>query len=183
MTATAIRWVSRGLAVWLLSVLCPFTVEAMPPGGSASWPKTFYDEFAGTSIDTSKWGYGTLPWSSGRYHKAEYSSYIMPEDSYVTNGLLVLRCRHASGSEFGGYPCSEGMVHSKGFKPSDREELPVKREITIDAIENFLGRIVSGNPENAIERSVLSTCVGLLGREAIYTGREVTWQSYVGPLI
>ena len=45
------------------------------------------------------------------------------------------------------------------------------------------GQIVGGNPENAIERSALSTCVGLLGREAIYTGRDVTWQSYVGPMI
>ena len=53
-----------------------FMADATPPGGSASWPKTFYDEFTGTSIDGTKWGYGTLPWSSGRYHKAEYSSYI-----------------------------------------------------------------------------------------------------------
>jgi autotransporter-associated beta strand protein len=114
MSERAIRWVRQGLIVWHLSLLCSTAVRAAPPGGSASWPKTFYDEFSGTSIDTAKWGYGTLPWSSGRYHKAEYSSYIMPEDSYVTNGLLVLRCRYASGSEFGGYPCSEGMVHSNG---------------------------------------------------------------------
>jgi beta-glucanase (GH16 family) len=40
----------------------------------------------------------------------------MPEDSYVQNGSLWLRCRKATGSEFGGYPYSEGFVHTDGKK-------------------------------------------------------------------
>ena len=152
------------------------------------------------NMDVLHWFLGGVPVSAiGRGGKKVRKDWdILDHISVIytwPNGLLVSYEANQvtvgtinAGEEFTGTKglikmTREGMVHSKGFKPSDREELPVKREITIDAIENFLGRIVSGNPENAIERSVLSTCVGLLGREAIYTGREVTWQSYVGPLI
>ena len=58
--------------------------------------------------------------------------------------------------------------------------MPAKRDITIDHIESFLGRIVTNDPENAVERSALSTCVALLGRQAAYTRREVTWKSDIG---
>ena len=152
------------------------------------------------NMDVLHWFLGGVPVSAiGRGGKKVRKDWdILDHISVIytwPNGLLVSYEANQvtvgtinAGEEFTGTKglikmTREGMVHSKGFKPSDREELPVKREITIDAIENFLGRIVSGNPENAIERSALSTCVGLLGREAIYTGREVTWQSYVGPLI
>jgi|GEM_PF-1117071 len=92
---------------WVLIGRC----FATPP--SAAWEASWVDEFDGTKIDTSKWSYGSLPWG-GKYHNDEYASYIMSEDSYVTNGMLVLRCRKASGKEFGGYPYSEGFVHSNG---------------------------------------------------------------------
>ncbi len=70
------------------------------------------------------------------------------------------------------------MTHYKeAGKP---EDMPAKRDITIDHIENFLARIVANNPENAVERSALSTCVALLGRQAAYTRREVTWKSDIG---
>ena len=70
------------------------------------------------------------------------------------------------------------MVHYRG--PRDSEEMPTRRDITIDAIENFLGRIVNNQPENVVERSALSTCIALLGRTAIYTGREATWKADIG---
>jgi predicted dehydrogenase len=70
------------------------------------------------------------------------------------------------------------MTHYKG--PRDTEDIPTKRDITMDAIEAFLTRIVNNDPENEVERSALSTCIGLLGRTAIYTGREATWKGDIG---
>jgi len=70
------------------------------------------------------------------------------------------------------------MTHLK--ETGKPEEIVAKRDITIDHIESFLGRIVNNNPENAVERSALSTCVAILGRTAAYTGKEATWKSVVG---
>lgn len=70
------------------------------------------------------------------------------------------------------------MVHTRG--PRDVETLESKRDITYDAIEAFLGRIQSGEVENVAERSALSTMIAILGRTALYTGREVTWKGEFG---
>jgi predicted dehydrogenase len=70
------------------------------------------------------------------------------------------------------------MTHYKG--QAAPEEMLSPRDITIDAIGNFLTRIGNSDPENAVERSALSTCIALLGRQAIYTGREVEWKSAIG---
>ncbi|MGE5648541.1 MAG: Gfo/Idh/MocA family protein [Acidobacteriota bacterium] len=50
-----------------------------------------------------------------------------------------------------------------------------KREITVDAVEEFLSRIVSGRPENMAFAACESTFTALLGRLAIDLKREVTW--------
>lgn len=102
-------WVLAAV-IWWAGIL---PADAAPP--SASWPVVWGDEFNGTSLDASKWKWGSLPWG-GRHHTADYASYITPEDSYVQNGSLWLRCRQAAGGEFGGYPYSEGFVHSDGRK-------------------------------------------------------------------
>ncbi len=60
------------------------------------------------------------------------------------------------------------------------ETLESQRDITNDALENFIERIVTNNPENVAERSALSTMIAFLGREAIYTGKEVTWKGFYG---
>jgi predicted dehydrogenase len=54
------------------------------------------------------------------------------------------------------------------------------RDITYDAIENFLGRILSGDVENVAERAARSTMIALLGRTAIYERREATWKGEFG---
>jgi autotransporter-associated beta strand protein len=100
-----------GIFLVLMVLLWARVLIAAPP--SASWPKTFSDEFNGSSLDSSKWSSGSLPWG-GRHHNNEYASYIMPGDSYVNGGSLWLRSRKATGGEFGGYPYSEGFVHSQG---------------------------------------------------------------------
>jgi len=69
------------------------------------------------------------------------------------------------------------MVHYKG--PNDVETIKSPRDITIDAIEDFLSRILSGNVENAGVRSAESTLIAILGRTALYTGREAAWNDVV----
>jgi predicted dehydrogenase len=70
------------------------------------------------------------------------------------------------------------MTHYKETgKPDD---MPAKRDITIDHVEDFLARIVNNRPINMIEQSALSTCVALLGRQAAYTRKEATWKGDIG---
>lgn len=70
------------------------------------------------------------------------------------------------------------MVHVKG--PKDSETIESKRDITIDGIELFLTRVLNGNIENVAERSAISTLFAILGRTAIYSGREATWKGEFG---
>jgi len=86
------------------------------------------------------------------------------------------------GEEYGG---SQGGITTSRqksviFRGKDAQTFESKRDITMDAIEAFLGRILSGEVENVAERSALSTMIALLGRAAIYTGREVTWKGEFG---
>ena len=70
------------------------------------------------------------------------------------------------------------MQHFRGQRTP--ETIDSKRDITIDALENFIGRIVDNNPENAGERAGLSTLIAILGRTAIYKKREATWKGDIG---
>ena len=72
------------------------------------------------------------------------------------------------------------MVHHKG--PKDVETIESKRDITNDAIESFLGRVLNGDVENVAERSAVSTLFAILGRTAIYENREVSWKSEFGEI-
>jgi len=70
------------------------------------------------------------------------------------------------------------MVHIKGA--DEAETMDSMRDITYDALEAFLGMIASGNVENVAERSALSTMIAILGRTALYTGKEATWKGVFG---
>jgi predicted dehydrogenase len=70
------------------------------------------------------------------------------------------------------------MVHFKG--QNDVERMESKRDITNEALEQFLERILTGDVENVAERSALSTMIALLGREAMYTRKEQTWKGLFG---
>jgi len=72
------------------------------------------------------------------------------------------------------------MVHHRG--PRDVETVESKRDITNDAVESFLERILNGNVENVAERSAISTLFAILGRTAIYNHREATWKGEFGSL-
>ena len=94
-------------------LICNSSTAAPPATGD--WQLVWSDEFNSSSTpiapDSNKWGSGQLPWG-GQHHNDSYSSWVTSEDSYLENGLLVLRCRKAVGSEFGGYPWSEGFIWS-----------------------------------------------------------------------
>ena len=92
------------------------------------------------------------------------------------------------GEEFVG---RKGMITtSRGktvFTPahdSDQAETTVtlnsRRDITVDAFQSFLDRVVSGKVENVAERSALSTGIAILGRTAIYSRKEATWKDVIG---
>lgn len=70
------------------------------------------------------------------------------------------------------------MVHYKGR--NDSETMESKRDITYEGIEQFLGRVISGDVENVAERSALSTMIAILGRTAMYDRKEVTWKGLYG---
>lgn len=70
------------------------------------------------------------------------------------------------------------MVHVKG--PRDQEVIESKRDITYDALDHWLGNIQNGVVENVAERSAQSTMIAILGRTAIYTGKEATWKGLYG---
>lgn len=70
------------------------------------------------------------------------------------------------------------MVHYKGR--NDVETITSKRDITFDGIEQFLGRILSGDVENVAQRAALSTMIAILGRTAMYTRKEQTWKGLYG---
>ena len=72
------------------------------------------------------------------------------------------------------------MEHVKG--PGEIERMDSPRDITMDGIEGFLGRIQSGNVENVAERSAISTLFAILGRTAIYEKREATWKGEFGEI-
>ncbi|HUJ22322.1 MAG TPA: Gfo/Idh/MocA family oxidoreductase [Bryobacteraceae bacterium] len=53
-------------------------------------------------------------------------------------------------------------------------------DITVDAFQLFIDRILSGNVENVAERSALSTGIAILGRTAIYSKKEAVWKDVMG---
>jgi myo-inositol 2-dehydrogenase/D-chiro-inositol 1-dehydrogenase len=74
----------------------------------------------------------------------------------------------------------ERMVHRKAAK--DIETMTSTRDITNDAIEAFLTRVISGEVENVAERAAISTLFAILGRTAIYQNREATWKAEFGDI-
>ena len=74
----------------------------------------------------------------------------------------------------------ERMSHRKAAK--DIEVMESKRDITNDAIESFLTRVITGEVENVTERSAISTLFAILGRTAVYQNREATWKGEFGDL-
>jgi myo-inositol 2-dehydrogenase / D-chiro-inositol 1-dehydrogenase len=117
-------------------------------------------------------------------------TFEFPKNVYVNFEANQLTPRGFSrvGEEFTGTKGTiatsrQQMVHYREVPAGARSSPDVmesKRDITNDAIEDFLTRILAGNPENVAERSAYSTMIALLGRAAIYGGMEVTWMGEFG---
>ncbi len=148
------------------------------------------------NLDALHWFLGGLPVRAvGRGNKRVRKDFEILDNINVVyewpNGLMVNfeanqltpRGFNRIGEEFTGTKGTivvsrGGMTHYNGIaKP---ENIPAKRDITIDAVEAFIGRVAGSDPENAVERSALSTCIALLGRTAAYTGKEATWKNDIG---
>jgi predicted dehydrogenase len=86
--------------------------------------------------------------------------------------------RHVVEQFFG----ESGMVetsetHWRHFQSGERdvtEKSP--RNITIDAVAEFVNRVAEGRPENVGTRGAESTLTAILGRMAMDARREVTWE-------
>ncbi len=95
-------------------------------------------------------------------------------------------CPSALGKVGEEYAGSEGAIttsrqRSAVYKDTRQgRTFESKRDITVDSIEVFLGRIFSGHVENVAERSAQSTMIALLGRAALYSGHEATWKGEFG---
>jgi myo-inositol 2-dehydrogenase / D-chiro-inositol 1-dehydrogenase len=70
------------------------------------------------------------------------------------------------------------MTHIRG--PREQEVIASKRDITMDALELFISRVINGEVENVAERSAISTLFAILGRTALYNQREATWKGDIG---
>jgi predicted dehydrogenase len=64
--------------------------------------------------------------------------------------------------------------------PETTVTLNSRGDITVDAFKTFIDRVLSGNVENVAERSALSTLIAILGRTAIYSGKEAVWKDVIG---
>jgi len=96
------------LVIGLMLALSPATVNtafATPPSHT-TWSLVWSDEFSGTSIDGDKWAWGVLPWG-GYWQTGDYVSYTTADDSYLSNGSMILRSRKG---DYGGQPWSQGFM-------------------------------------------------------------------------
>ncbi len=102
------------IIVFLLFVLLSATpLQASGPhDGAASWTRSWYDEFNGTEIDSSKWSEKYYPWGSNDLVGSDAASEGTYADSYLENGNLVLRCRDNPSYPDSGRPYTHGIVHS-----------------------------------------------------------------------
>jgi myo-inositol 2-dehydrogenase/D-chiro-inositol 1-dehydrogenase len=79
--------------------------------------------------------------------------------------------------------CEKGAIQTsrKGYKLWDGtqgspKEIATAYDITQDAVNDFVEGARTGKLENASASAAESTLTAIMAREAIYTGREVTWE-------
>lgn len=114
-------------------------------------------------------------------------SFEFPNGIFVSFEANQLTPRSFSrvGEEFTGtkgtiWTSRSGITHYKGDNSRDTETIRTAYDITQDALTQFITRVLEDHPENVAERSALSTMIALLGRKAIYTGKEATWKGEFG---
>ena len=148
------------------------------------------------NFDVLHWFLGALPVSAvgkgGRKVRTTMEildhlslTFFFPDGIHVNYEANQITPRGFSrvGEEFTG---TKGVITTSRAKLSffkegqAAETVESKREITKDAVETFLGRVLGGEVENATQWAAESTMIALLGRAAIYSGSEVTWKGEFG---
>jgi beta-glucanase (GH16 family) len=87
---------------WFVFISTARTQQLPPSGYNLKWS----DEFNGQSLNTNAWGTGMKPWGTTDNNPC----LIVPEDTYIQDSSLVLRCKTGS---FGQYHYSCGWAWSK----------------------------------------------------------------------
>lgn len=143
-------------------------------------------------VDVLNWFLGSVPLkaqgSGGRILRTygDVMDHLNVTFLYPTGVRAML-----AASQFGpnGYRVvSETFIGTEGVLETTRQSLWIYRDpkqqtlekidknITENAIEQFIERILSGKPENTLVRAAESTLSCILGRIAIDRNREVTWK-------
>jgi hypothetical protein len=82
--------------------------------------------------------------------------------------------------------CEKGSVNTSraGYKLWDKPQktaaptvVDTKGDITAEGVNLFIEGARTGQLENAAFTAAESTMTAIMAREAIYSGREVTWES------
>lgn len=104
------------------------------------------------------------------------------EQFYGSNGVLeTTRSNYRWYGRRNAGPLGNGKPAGQDVKDSSLvEDVPSKREITLDAVAAFFTAIVDNKPVNLAQPAVESTLSALLGRAAYETGRVVTWDELAG---
>ena len=124
-------------------------------------------------------GGSTLP-KRGDMRDHNFVAYQYPKgvQGQLSGSTLAPRnYRHVVEQFFG----ESGMIetsetHWRHFQSGEKditEKSP--RNVTIDAVAEFVSRIAEGKPENTAVRGAESTLTAILGRMAMDARREVTW--------
>ena len=88
--------------VWFLFISNALTQQLPPSGYKLTWN----DEFDSLNLNSNAWGTGMKPWGT----TDNSPCLIVPEDTYIQDSSLVLRCKAGS---FGSYHYSCGWAWTK----------------------------------------------------------------------
>lgn len=164
----------------------------------------FYREHSGDiiveqdchNLDVVNWFTGTHPVKAMGYggRAVRKSPGNILDNLSVTFQFADGRIFSYSANQFspGGYRdvgevfiCEKAVVHTSraGYKiwitpqrGAPTEDVETKGDITQDAVNEFIDGARTGQIENAAFFAVESTQTAILGREAVYSGREMTWE-------
>lgn len=159
------------------------------------WRETFGDIIVETychNIDVLNWFLGAHPekahGSGGRTvekrgdimdHCDVTFAYPRGVDAILTGAQMTPTFYRSVNEQFFGSKSVIETAREYWTHYRDRDDVVTEksaREITIDALAEFVNRIREGKPENTGVRAAESTLTAILGRMAIETHREVTWE-------
>jgi predicted dehydrogenase len=187
-------WIKGSLSGDERLVPKPRTLEEKSRNWKA-WRETFGDYIVETychGIDVLNWFMGGHPdkaqGSGGRtvIRTGDMRDHVNVTFSYASGADAVLTGTQMAPQFYRDvrevFLCRDSVVetareywtHHRGKGDAVTAKEP--RDITADALEEFIRRIEEGQPDNTGVRSGESTLTAIMGRMAIDKGREVTWE-------